>query len=101
MTTKTLTLTKTALYLGIPKRTCYDMLNSGRFPVDQRKNSVSLGVPFAEFRPDLLQSSAPDDRRDRFIPVIDRPPIHHAIGRTRQSRNKRKGLIIVLHSSNL
>lgn len=31
---KTMTLTKTAAYIGIPKRTFYDWLNSGRFPVD-------------------------------------------------------------------
>lgn len=34
MTPKTLTLTKAAQHLGIPKRTFYNMLSSKRFPVD-------------------------------------------------------------------
>lgn len=32
-TMKTLTLTKLAEHLGIPKRTLYDMIADGRFPV--------------------------------------------------------------------
>lgn len=34
MTNPTLTLTKTAQYLGVPKRTFYQWLNDKRFPVD-------------------------------------------------------------------
>lgn len=30
---KILKLTEVALYLGVPKRTLYDMLSDGRFPV--------------------------------------------------------------------
>ncbi len=34
MTNQILTLTKLSQYLGIPKRTLYDMLRDGRFSVD-------------------------------------------------------------------
>lgn len=33
MTAKTLTATATALYLGFSRKTFYNMLNDGRFPV--------------------------------------------------------------------
>lgn len=35
---KTLTLTELAEYLGIPKRTLYNMINDGRFIVQPIKN---------------------------------------------------------------
>lgn len=31
---KTLTLTELADYVGIPKRTLFDMIRDGRFPID-------------------------------------------------------------------
>lgn len=34
MENKTLTLTQVAQYIGVKKRTLYNMLNDGRFPVD-------------------------------------------------------------------
>lgn len=34
MNTEILTLTKLARYLGLPKRTLYDMIKDGRFPVE-------------------------------------------------------------------
>jgi excisionase family DNA binding protein len=34
MESKTLTLTQAAAYIGVKKRTLYNMLNDGRFPVD-------------------------------------------------------------------
>lgn len=39
MTQKTLTLTALADYLGIPKRTFYDMISDGRFPVHPIKGT--------------------------------------------------------------
>ena len=34
MENRTLTLTQVAQYIGVKKRTLYNMLNDGRFPVD-------------------------------------------------------------------
>jgi len=34
MQKKTLNLTELAKYIGIPKRTLFDMIRNGRFPVD-------------------------------------------------------------------